>query len=87
MTKGIAIEQFREIDEMLDGKDFSRLEGIAKENNLSFGALKPEDNYKLVDINYKNILVTASDIHGKIRLIRNFEMYDENDNYKETIYV
>lgn len=87
MTKGIAIEQFKEIDELLDGKDFAQLEGIVKENNLSYGALKPEDNYKLVDINYKNILVTASDIHGKIRLVRNFEMYDENEQFVTTIFV
>ena len=77
VTRGNA--EHEEFRKFFEGKRWDDIEDIVNENDLSYGALSPWDNYGIVDINYKHILATIHKVGNEICVNDICEIYDDND--------
>lgn len=87
-AKKIGIAEYAEFCELWKGKKYADADSIVKANNLTYGALKPEDEFGMLDINYKHILATIQEKgDGSIRVCSAFEVYDDAGQWLNLIKI
>ena len=72
-----AQQEYSEFVNKVDGMPFSELDKFVQENNLTYGALQPNDGEGLADIDYKHLLVTVADNDGVCRTNLVCEIYND----------
>ena len=75
----LAQEEYTEFCNIVEGMPYKDLDKWVKDNGLTYGTLKPEDNEGLVDINYKHLNVTVADDEGKCFVNFIVEIYNDDD--------
>ena len=77
------IDQWREVKAMTDGKTMDEIRNIFGEGVTNDFV---EDGVRIIDTNYKDILVTLSNEDGKVRLADSFECYDKDGVFIGVLY-
>lgn len=75
-----ARQEYSEFVKRVDGMPFNKLDEFVKENNLTYGMYGSKDDKDVVDINYKHLVVTVSNIDGACSTGLVCELYDDDDN-------
>lgn len=78
---------FLEAKKIINGKPFDKVINLPNiDKRFSYGALKGDEGENLVDLNFKDILLTIRNMNGVAKIV-NYEQYDENDQFDSLHYV
>lgn len=78
------IQQWREVKAMAEGKTIDEIRQIFGKNITNDFM---EMGFTTIDTNYKDILVTFTEINGKAVLLNDVECYNEYGVFIDLIYV
>lgn len=78
------IQQWREVKAMTEGKTIDEIRQIFGKNITNDFM---EMGFTTIDTNYKDILVTFTEINGKVVLLNDVECYNEYGVFIDLIFV
>ena len=77
---------YLEAKRIINGKSFNEVANLPSvDERFSYGSLNGREGEGLVDLNFKDILVTVRNENGVANIV-NYEQYDENNQFDNLIY-
>ncbi len=77
---------YLEAKRIINGKSFNDVANLPSvDERFSYGSLNGREGEGLVDLNFKDILVTVRNENGVANIV-NYEQYDENNQFDNLIY-
>lgn len=80
-------DTYLEAKRIINGKPFNDVANLPSvDERFSYGSLNGGEGEGLVDLNFKDILVTVRNENGVANIV-SYEQYDENDQFDDLIYI